>query len=152
MVFEGKQYIEGLDLAGCAMACQNDPNCKAFSFDRWRGICYLKDRVAVSSTIDPPSIIGVKLTQKMPPSNADGKMRMHRIGDKRFYDTPIAATVAKSFAECRQQCSDHPRCFVHTFIAAESRCMMYETTDGPYYSEAASSGFKQQEPVIPKSL
>jgi hypothetical protein len=150
IVVDGKPYIQGVDLAACAMLCDQNPDCKGFSFDRWYGYCYLKREIA-PSTVDPPSVMGVKLPKEQPPPSATAKMRMIISGKQQFHGTPITApTFAGSRNDCSQQCSNHTSCFVYTFLVAQQRCLMFETTEGPYYNDAALSGYKQQEPIIPK--
>ena len=150
ILFDGKAYVEGLDLAACSMLCDNNPNCKGFSFDRWRGLCYLKDEIA-HSIIDPPSVIGAKLPVGLLPPNPDRKTIMHSTGNKRFHDSPIdAPSAASSARDCQAQCKNNERCFVYTFFVGQNSCLMYDTTEGPYYDETALSGFKQQEPIKPK--
>jgi hypothetical protein len=139
--------VRGLDLAGCAMLCERLHNCKAFSFDRWFGICFPKDEI-VASIVDPPSVIGVKSPQALPPPNTTAKTRMLLADKRRFYDTPIAApTPSASVADCRQQCRNHERCYVYTFLVAQKQCLMYDETakEGPYIHETALTGYKQQE-------
>ena len=139
--------VRGLDLAGCAMLCEQLPNCKAFSFDRWFGIRFPKDEI-VASIVDPPSVIGVKSPGALPPLNTTAKTRMLRAYKRRFHDTPIAApTKSASVVDCRQQCRNHERCYVYTFLIARKQCLMYDETakEGPYIDETALTGNKQQE-------
>jgi hypothetical protein len=149
ILFDGKPGIPGLDLASCALLCDNTPNCKGFSFDRWFGWCYLKDEIT-DSIVDPPSVMGVKRPKGLPPRNATAEIKMIDGGNKRFRDTPIAETSLKSVGDCKRQCRTHKRCFVYTFLVAQERCLMFETTEGPYIDDGAVSGFKQQEQTKPK--
>jgi hypothetical protein len=64
----GQVGIPGIELSACAARCQEMPECKAFSFDRWHGWCFPKSKISATLT-DPPSIIGVKQPGALPNAN-----------------------------------------------------------------------------------
>ena len=85
----GRIGIKIRNIDACAAECDSRSECRAFSFDRWNGVCFPKKGI-VASRLDPRSVIGVKIPSELPNvSRAEPKM-MPKAGH-RFPGEAIAA-------------------------------------------------------------
>ncbi len=146
---DGKIGIPGIELSACAARCQDMAECKAFSFDRWHGWCFLKSKIS-ASLIDPPSILGVKLPAELPNANNQAQSTIEVVRSRRFHDTPAEPPhVVADFGACRDQCAGSLHCVAFSFIKLSRMCWIFGKTVGHYIDELADSGYKRQMPPNP---
>jgi PAN domain len=145
----GRPGIPGIDINQCAARCNDSTSCKAYSFDRWNGWCFLKDQIA-STLLDPRSTIGVKRPLTVPPVSRTLRAEMQgTLRGKRFRDEAIARVSAANFQGCEKSCADDLRCVAFSFLKTVKNgenCEKFKYSDGYYHDESADSGYKQQNP------
>jgi hypothetical protein len=142
----GKPGIPGIDIQACATRCVQEKTCKAFSFDRWNGWCFLKDAIA-TSRLDPGSTIAVKQQYALPnASTVPAQMRDSL--KRRFRDDPILQRRTNDFPQCKKACEDEFKCVAFSFLksvgTAENNCQMFKLSKGYYFDPTSDSGFKEQ--------
>jgi len=144
----GRPGIPGIDLAACAARCNEVQECKGFSFDRWNGICFLKNKL--SKLIgDPPSIVGVKRPAGLPSWDSEAKNEVVVVRNRRFRDTPRQTPrEVENFDACRALCVTSLDCVTFSYLKATRVCSVYDKTVGPYIDELADSGYKRQKSTL----
>lgn len=58
--------LPGVDLQACSAACQADGQCQAFSYDKWRQECFLKETIG-SFRFEPRSVSGIAANSALLP-------------------------------------------------------------------------------------
>jgi hypothetical protein len=145
---EGEPGIPGTTLDECAQACNKRPACKAFSFDKWNGWCFLKNGIA-TSLIDPHSKIGVKKPQELP-NASKAAPEMNTLRGRRFRDKPIQQIKAHSYDACKNKCADGLRCVAFSYLKSEKNkenCQLFNGSVGHYSDATTDSGYKAQNPT-----
>jgi hypothetical protein len=141
----GRPGIPGIDLAACAARCEAMPACKAFSFDRWHGWCFLKDRI-VESLVDPPSVIGVKRPAALPGVSQSARGQIIVVRNRRFHDAPREPPrTADTFDACKGRCNATTNCVAFSYMKTSRMCSIFDKTVGHYIDDRADSGYKRQE-------
>lgn len=141
----GRAGIPGLNLEQCVRRCDETAACKAFSFDKWNGWCFLKSDVS-TSLLDPPSILGVKAPGELPKVSKGPALLLKLVG-KRFRDKPRRITKAVDAESCRSICADDLNCVAFSFVKSlppEEACFLFDRSEGYYADENAVSGYKRQ--------
>jgi hypothetical protein len=140
----GRPFIPGIDLAACAARCRDMAECRAFSFDRWQGYCYLKDKIDTSYA-DPPSTIGVKQPAELPNVSKTAPSEMIIVRNRLFTDTPRKPPeLAETFDACRETCNTSRDCVAFSYVKLTRLCSHFDRTIGHYVDERADSGYKRQ--------
>jgi PAN domain len=142
---QGQSGIPGMTLDECVRACDKRGACKAFSFDKWNGWCFLKDAIA-TSLIDPHSIIGVKKPQPLPNASKVAP-EMTVLRGRRFRDKPILQSKVNDFNKCKAACAKEIRCVAFSYLKSENKlenCQFFNGSVGPYNDPTADSGYKEQ--------
>jgi hypothetical protein len=149
ILFGGQPYIPGIDVAACSARCDELPECKGFSFDRWYGMCFLKNKLN-PTVADPPTITGIKLPGKVPAWDKEAKDEFIRRRNTRFHDTPRETPrEVESFEACEQVCRPALSCIAFTYDKSTRMCSVFNKTVGPYVDELADSGYKRQRSTLP---
>lgn len=145
ILVDGKPYIPGIDIAACAERCKDLAACKAFSFDRWQGYCYLKDNIN-TSYVDPPSTIGVKRPADLPNVSSTAPNETIIVRNRRFHDSPRKQPErTETFAVCQTSCEDNRDCVAFTYLKTTKMCSHFDRSIGHYIDERADSGYKRQK-------
>lgn len=144
IMFGDRPGIPGIDIAACAARCDENAQCKAFSFDRWHGWCFLKTAI-VPSNMNPSATIGVKLPGEIPNRIKDDQVdaRMQRINGRLFFDRaaePIRE--ADSYEACSNRCMASGNCVAFSWLTASKLCSLFNETEGHYVDPRGSSGYK----------
>jgi hypothetical protein len=93
--------LDGVDLQTCSANCQADAQCKAFSFDRWKGQCALKQEPG-TFRFDPRSTSGIP-SDSPTPSSATEATVMECFPGKDFKDADAyASNSSPSFGACAE--------------------------------------------------
>jgi hypothetical protein len=144
---EGEPGIPGTTVDECVDACNKRKACKAFSFDKWNGWCFLKNGIA-TSLIDPHSTIGVKKPQQLP-NASKAAPEMNPLRGRRFRDKPIQQIKADSYEACRDKCAGGMRCVAFSYLKSQrskQNCQLFNGSVGHYSDPTADSGYKAQNP------
>jgi hypothetical protein len=136
-----------VDIAECAARCDVVSSCKAFSYDRWKGVCYPKDNI-VTSLILPSSTIAVKKQFALPNASVV-PAEIEPLWNSHFLGQPIARTKVFSFQMCKAACTFDQTCIAFTFLKTIQNgpnCESFSMTGGHNYDRSADSGYKYQRP------
>lgn len=130
------------DLDACEAACAGNGYCRAYSFNMWNGLCFLKGDPALRY-LEPSTMSGLK-SETYPPPISDAGIAMVRFRNKAFPGEPVRQSQEKRFEDCEATCQISDTCIAFSFIRTEKSCRMFEKP-GAYVSDAAAdSGAKRQ--------
>ena len=136
--------LPGIDVAACASKCSELAACKAFSFDRWHGWCFLKS-AATKTVSDPTSVIGIKGLGPIPPDDTTVPQQLKVLPGKLFRDKPAEpARIVDSTDQCKTYCASKSYCVDFSYIKISRQCLVFSNSIGYYNDETADSGFKRQ--------
>ncbi|MGE0849188.1 MAG: PAN domain-containing protein [Hyphomicrobiaceae bacterium] len=134
--------IPGIRQDECALRCYQNGACKAFSFDKWNGRCFLKGALT-TTLLEPTSILGVRRPLEVP-KVSEKPAEMFSARNKIFKDNPIESTRQDSLKQCESRCDGELRCIAFSYIKTSKQCQLFNGTVGPYADQAADSGYKRQ--------
>jgi tetratricopeptide (TPR) repeat protein len=141
----GRIGLQVADINECAVRCKEASSCVAFSFDRWKGACYLKNNVA-TSILDVHSILAVKKPLQLPTvSAAQTKMEIAR--NRKLQGDAVARSAVTTFDACKTSCDNDLRCLGFNFTKqsqSASRCEMLKSLDGSVADDTIDAGYKTQ--------
>lgn len=147
---DGRAFIPDLDLYRCAAQCDRNTLCVAFSFDRWKNACYLKNKI-VTPQLDARSVSAVKKPLKLPDISAAPPL-IETARNYRFRGQPSSRKRVSDFQACRTACADDSHCIAFSYLKAGGRpenCEMFSTSvsvEKYVADDSADSGFKHQSP------
>jgi hypothetical protein len=145
---DGKPGIPGSTLDDCAARCLRSTACKAFSFDRWNGRCFLKSQIK-SSLLDPPSTLAVRKPAALPSASQTSAFIEISLR-KKFHDQPSRQKKVAARDACRDECMNDLNCVAFNFLRSskeQQNCEIFNHTNGYYSDEAADIGIKRQSPA-----
>jgi hypothetical protein len=127
----------------CTNACETQPTCRGYSFDKWNGWCFLKS-VVNSMRLDPQDTSGLKkLSDK--PSMSTAAKGMERYRNKGFSTKDAyRLDLNSAFDECEQHCTNDDACVAFTFKKSARECYSFEQVDKYSVNADADSGVKRQ--------
>ncbi len=152
-----REPLRGVELQGCVDTCKEDESCKAFSYDRWNRMCFLKNSIPRTFRVEPSSVVAV-------PARSDIKLstrpiEMEKFNDALFLDESFKALTNMSRDLCAAACERESRCQVFSFLRQNKICRLIEypseyfrkylpdkRTPNPKYVVEADSGIKRQKP------
>jgi hypothetical protein len=128
----------------CETSCKQNPQCRAYSFDKWNRYCFLKSQIGVLR-LDPRSITGVR--EDVPsPAMASGGITMERYRKRGFPGSGYKFATVAQYEACEAACQGEEACVAYTFKKVERVCRLFATA-GEYMPEVGSdSGAKVQSP------
>ena len=152
-----KAGTPGLTLEACAKACNDTKICKGFSFNRWKGRCFLKDDIKGPATETPAAIIGIKPKFAMPKTAKGGNVVLEVQRNTVYLDEPIdpAPLLTADYTTCQAQCVNGPqmkKCVAFSFYKTSHDCKLFSASEGYFYDQGVDSGYKRQEiahPAVP---
>jgi hypothetical protein len=133
-----------VDRKTCASACEGDPSCKAYSYDKWKGYCYLKSTL-VSLVLNPASLSGVRGSLGEP-GTSELKIRMERSQARKFFGGDFLFTTKSTLESCEIKCQQDERCVGLTFEKGEDGCRLFKSIAGSAREKNATSAIKTQAP------
>jgi hypothetical protein len=136
--------IEKTDMRTCASACERDPRCVAYSYDKWNRWCFLKE-TAEALRLEPNTISGLRLSVAKPPI-AGLPISKQRYRKKAFPVNGRPLQEAKSYADCESRCTREGSCVAFTFFSDAKQCLTLESTGEYFPNPKADSGVRRQEP------
>jgi uncharacterized protein len=137
------KIINSSDPQACSTACQSTPECRAFSFEKWKNRCGLK-ATASSLRFDPGFIVG--LPAKLPlPAISENPMKMQHLLGKRFTGTGYRSTSGLSLERCEALCQSDEACVAFSQSNVDASCHLFATTGGYTEKQGSNSGFKWQQ-------
>jgi hypothetical protein len=141
----GRIGIPNIDLSTCAAQCNNNQSCVAFSFDRWKKVCYLKNKV-VAPLLDPPSLTAVK--NGTIPNKSKAPFKIETLPNHRFPGKPNRHTRASDYLACMAACKDDENCVAFSFlkdVGTTDNCQIFENPEQGHVADPSiDSGYKYQ--------
>jgi hypothetical protein len=136
--------MKNVDRKTCMSACEGDPSCKAYSYDKWRGNCYLKDKL-VPLVLDPAAQSGVRASIGEP-TLSGLKMRTERTQARRFSGIQYLSKQKSTLDSCESRCQQEQRCLGLTFVKGDDVCILFESISEAIRDRNAISVVKTQLP------
>jgi hypothetical protein len=130
-----------VELPACAAACQSENQCQAFSYDKWRRRCSLR-QAAGSFRFEPRAVSGIGAGSPPPVSSQPFVMEC-------FPSTNVAQASSQqvadqSFDQCRAACEKDQECVAFAHSQTTRTCSLFRTVDGMVSDQATVSGVKHQ--------
>lgn len=144
----GRPGIAGQTIESCARICDLIGACRAFSYDRWKGSCYLKGGVT-TSLLEPTSTIAVKKPDELPGAESAIRAVMQTLRNKAFRDEPYRSETVADFIACRSRCEGELRCVAFSYLKEPKQCRRFSYSEGYFADEGTDSGYKRQSPLTP---
>lgn len=135
--------MRGADLQSCVSACRKRDNCKAYTFDKWNRICYLKSSIG-DFKLNPRSSSGVREDVRIP-RGPSGEITMERYPSRAFPGSGYKSVKSDGPDTCEQSCRSEDACIAFTFRLDEGSCHLFRSTGEYFPNELADSGGKRQE-------
>ncbi|MDE2384632.1 MAG: hypothetical protein KGO53_08435 [Alphaproteobacteria bacterium] len=112
-------------LASCQEACDAEPSCKAFTFNRKSSVCFLKD--GANFSVGYEYAVGGYLPDLGNQIHASElKIHQHMIAQGKSLDTD----VSESFEECIKACDKDEKCRAFSFDQKRHQCSTFATYEG----------------------
>jgi hypothetical protein len=135
--------LKTADLKDCSSACRQKDSCKAYTFDKWNRVCYLKSNIGVFK-LNPRSSSGVREDVKAP-NVSSGEIIMEHCHMKAFPGLGYKSTRVDKPETCELFCRTDELCVAYTFHSDQRSCQMFNSTDEYSSDNSAESGGKRQE-------
>jgi cell division protein FtsB len=136
------QKIANSELKACADSCLSDARCKAYSFDKWNRVCFLKGHVG-PLLLEPSSFTGVRagIRIERATSAAEVEKRTNRAVAGLMY----ASRSTTGADACQQLCANDAKCVSFSYVKVK-QCRLYSTVDDYIAQAGVESGIKRQKP------
>lgn len=127
------------DIQKCEAACQQNKDCRGYSFNKWSNLCFLKANFNVLK-INPRSVSGIRKDMPAPPT---ANFAMERYRGKAFPTSGYKTFKVKQFETCEKSCQNENACVAFTFMKPpDGTCHLFDTTGEYFPNAAADSGGK----------
>jgi hypothetical protein len=134
--------LRGLELPACAVACQSESKCQAFSYDKWYRLCSLKQSVG-SFRFEPRSTSGIAIGSAFP-TISNEPIVMECFPGTNVSQEPYQSVMGLSFDQCDKACETDKECVAFVYSEALKACSLFRTADHTIPDPAAVSGVKHQ--------
>ncbi|WP_316181049.1 TIR domain-containing protein [Bradyrhizobium sp. SZCCHNRI1009] len=143
---DGQAGIRDSEINACALQCDANPACVAFSFDRWNKMCFLKRKIS-TSVLEPRSAIGIKKPFALP-TRSTLPVQLATVHNHRFDARPIATANVSDLTACQVACAGDRRCVAFSFLRGSGQaknCQIFDNVQDAYIDDPlADSGWKEQ--------
>ncbi|MGJ5081906.1 TIR domain-containing protein [Bradyrhizobium sp. HKCCYLS3013] len=143
---DGQAGIRDSEINACALQCDANPACVAFSFDRWNKMCFLKRKIS-TSVLEPRSAIGIKKPFALP-TRSTLPVQLATVHNHRFDARPIATANVSDLTACQVACAGDRRCLAFSFLRGSGQaknCQIFDNVQDAYIDDPlADSGWKEQ--------
>lgn len=144
---DGRDYqvLRNQSQAGCESRCKSDVRCRAYTFNKWERVCFLKSSAKVAR-IEPRGISGVLAMEQIrtslrPPT-------IERLRSRRFPSRPYRSQKAADYDGCARACAADQSCLGFNFAKADGSCALIATLDKTALDNGTDAGMKWQAPVV----
>lgn len=134
--------LQGVDMQACMAACQPPNKCQAFSYDKWKRQCFLKQTLG-SFRFEPRSTSGIA-ANAIPPPNSDEPIVMECSKEQILAHSGVKSLASASFAECEKSCEDANECVAFMFAQPQRECKIFGNVDEVLADPTVVSGVKRQ--------
>ena len=134
--------VDAGSAAECEAACVRNQACRAYSFNVWNSLCFLKAKPTFR-LLEPSTVSGLKNKAEQPPKSS-AAITMVRYRGKAFPGMSFAAAEAEGFEACESRCEANDACVAFSFVKDASTCKLFDKA-GEYSSKSGvDSGAKRQ--------
>lgn len=142
------QVLRNTRLADCESECISDRRCRAYTFNTWENVCFLKSSAAVTR-IEPRGISGVLSSEEV-------RMALHpptieRLSSRRFPGSPYRSLSRTDYDSCTEACAADPLCLGFNFGKLDRSCALIATLDKSVPDNRVEAGMKWQAPIVTTS-
>ncbi len=131
------------DLQNCISVCRQKTSCKAYTFDKWNHVCYLKSDIG-DFKVNPRSSSGLRDDVRVPGAPS-GEITMERYRLKAFPGYGYKTTRADGPKICESACRTDEACVAYTFYFDEKSCWLFNSTGEYFNNRSAESGGKRRD-------
>jgi hypothetical protein len=135
------ERLTSIDLAGCEARCQAHGKCLAYTFNKWKNVCFLKDKIG-SVRIEPSATTGVR-SDLPAPAKATEPIGIQRCTGRRFPGTQYSTSTV-GLGDCESACLGDERCMAFNFFRINDRCVLLSEVEAPTADTRADCGLKIQ--------
>lgn len=135
--------LRNYDLQTCVAACRKKENCKAYTFDKWNRVCYLKSTIG-DFKLNPRSSSGLREDVRVPRAPS-GDVTMERYPSRAFPGSGYKSVKSDGPDACEISCRSEDACVAFTFRLDEGSCHLFRSTGEYFRNELADSGGKRQD-------
>jgi len=143
---DGRDYqvLRDQSLAGCEDLCKSDARCRAYTFNKWERVCFLKSSAKVAR-VEPRGISGVRTSEQIrtslrPPT-------IERLRSRRFPSQPYRLQKTTDYNGCARACAADQSCLGFNFARGDGSCALIATLDKTVPGNGTDAGMKWQAPV-----
>jgi hypothetical protein len=132
-----------VDQANCESACTSNSQCEAYSYNKWKRVCFLKSGLR-ASRLEPSSISVVKNSLAFPPV-VDVQATVSIYRNRSFSGEGIGDMAMASTEACANVCSTRLSCVAYNFYNTQKICRFFNSQSAlPVASAGIDSGSKSQ--------
>jgi hypothetical protein len=141
----GGDYSEVKDgtQPACEEKCRTDAQCKAYSFDRWNRICYLKSSVGMVR-LDPRIVSQVLASLKLTEQSSEPVMVPKR--NKGFPDAGYTQSKTDNYDKCNSLCLMDQDCSGFNYRQTDHVCTLIQFPSEYQTVVGTDLGYKIQSP------
>lgn len=139
------RVVKETSLADCQRSCEADGRCRAYTFNTWQHVCFLKAS-ATAQRIEPRGISGTKPGAS--PRSAQRRPTIERIPLQQFPGAPYRFVRPADYVGCARQCLADAACLGFNFNTAAGSCGLFASLDRPVRNELTIAGMKWQPPLV----
>jgi PAN domain len=139
------QVVRNQDLAACESRCRADGRCRAYTFNKWENVCFLKSSAMVTR-IEPRGISGVLAdddvrTARRPPT-------IERLRTRRFPSEAYRILERTDYDGCARACAADALCLGFNLDKVDRSCALIASLDKTVPDNGTDAGMKWQAPVV----
>jgi hypothetical protein len=142
------QILRNRRLADCEAVCKSDSRCRAYTFNKWENICFLKSSATVTR-IEPRGISGVLSSEEV--QAARRPPTIQRLSSRRFPGNPYRSLAGTDYDSCAEMCAADSLCLGVNFGKLERSCALFATLDKSVPDNRTEAGMKWQVPIVAAS-
>lgn len=142
------QVLRNRRLADCETVCKSDSRCRAYTFNKWENVCFLKSSATVTR-IEPRGISGVLSSEKV--QAARRPPTIQRLSSRRFPGNPYRSLAGTDYDGCAKACAADAVCLGVNFGKLERSCALFDTLDRSVPDNRTEAGMKWQAPIVAAS-
>ena len=131
------------NLQNCVSVCRQTASCKAYTFDKWNNVCYLKSNIG-DFELNPRSSSGLRDDVRVP-GVPSGEITMERYRFKAFPGYGYKTIRADGPKRCESACRTDEACVAYTFYFDEKSCRLFNSTGEYFSNRSAESGGKRRD-------
>ncbi len=135
--------IELADLKACVTSCLSDVQCKAYSYDKWNRVCFLKREASVL-LLEPSSMTGVRSGTQV--ERASSAIKIEKRANRSFAGKMYAAKHMANFESCQTLCMSETNCVTFSYAKTAKQCRLYSSVENYRAENGIESGIKRQTP------